>query len=364
MEETNSQITLLDILAAASERGASDVHLVAATPPMARISGQIIPLFDFTLDPQVCRDLILSGLTENQRIRLEETWELDFILEVESLGRFRGNCHYSRGHVEAAYRLIPGVIPELNTLGHRESILQLCNMDQGMILVTGTTGSGKSTTLASMVQRISQQRSGIIVTVEDPAEFVFQNGISVVKQREIGADTKSFAAALKHVLRQDPDVIVISEMRDLETMHAAITAAETGHLVIGTLHTMDAAKSLDRMVDVFPSEQQNQIITQLANCLRAVLSQRLLPKADGTGRVLASELMIMNTAIRSCLRDRKTQHIPGMIEIGKQDGMFSLDETLIELFENGSITREEAIFNAHDPTRIPVEQKKKKGFFG
>lgn len=360
-------IDLVTLLQKTLERGGSDLHLSVFAPPMARVNGRMMPLTDFALVPDTCRDLILGILTESQRARLEEDWELDFALSVEGLGRFRANAHFSKGCLEAAFRYIPNRIPELKTLGHREAVHQLCTATQGLILVTGVTGSGKSTTLASMVQAINSQRTGVIVTIEDPIEFLFESNLCIIKQREIGSDTHSFAEGLKRALRQDPDVILVGELRDLETIRAAITAAETGHLVLGTLHTIDAPKAIDRLVDVFPADQQGQIIAQLANCLLAVVSQRLLVKSDGKGRVMAEEIMLMNHAIRACIRERKFAQLVGLIEIGGGDGMNTIDESLAELFAAGVIDEEEVRKNARDLDRVlaarPVVAKKK-GFFG
>jgi len=360
---SGEQFDLVGLLQEATLRGASDLHLVTGFPPMARVDGIVIPISETVLDGETCRNLMFSGLTESQRSRLEETWELDFVLDILNLGRFRANAHYSRGHVEGAFRAIPSAIPELEQLGHRASAKYCCSFEEGLILVTGSTGSGKSTTLASMIQTISRQRASVIVTIEDPIEFLFEPSMGVIKQREVGTDTKSFAAALKHVLRQDPDVIVISEMRNLETIQAAITAAETGHLVIATLHTMDAPKSIDRIVDSFPAEQQNQVTVQLSNCLQAVISQRLLPRADGKGRVIATETMFANAGVRACIRDRKSHMLSGLIEIGSNDQMNTLDDSLIALLERGEITYDEACSNARDIGRIPEPKAAKKGFF-
>ncbi len=315
---------------------------------MARIYGHLIPLNDKPLTPEDCRAVVYSGLTPIQQARFEENWELDFLLETHTGGRCRGNVHISRGTTEAAYRIVPRDIPDLATLGHMPTVEHVLNLDSGLVLITGTTGSGKSTTLASIIQMIAARRSGIIITIEDPIEYLFTNQLSVIKQREVGADTKSFANALRHVLRQDPDVVVISEMRDQETIQAGITAAETGHLVFATLHTIDAPKTIDRLVDIFPHQQQNQIVTQLANCLKGVLSQRLLSRADGQGRAVATELMLNNMAIASCIRDRKTHQLYGCMEIGKNDGMHTIDDHLIHLLEQNLITPEEAVANARD----------------
>jgi twitching motility protein PilT len=360
---------LIEYLALAIERGGSDVHLCAGSQPMMRLHGDLLPISETVLDMEACRDVIYSIFTENQRARFEEAWELDFALNVRGLGRFRSNAHYSRGAVEATFRHIPDEIPSLANLGLPPVVQQLCNLEQGLILVTGITGSGKTTTLAAMVEEINSSKSGVIISVEDPIEYIFTNKLCRVKQREIGTDTHSFAEALRHVLRQDPDVILISEMRDLETISAAITAAETGHLVLATLHTIDAPKAIDRIVDAFPADQQSQIISQLANALQAIIAQRLLPKADGSGRVACTEVMVMNDGIRALLRDRRFQQVLSMIEIGAKDGMITFDESVSNLFSMGIITREEAVLNARDPARVlrsapPEPVVKKKGLFG
>jgi twitching motility protein PilT len=337
---------LVSLLHQTVQLNGSDLHLSVGATPMIRTSGTLHPVTEEILDAPACRDLVLSALTEIQRARLEETWELDFVLDILDVGRFRANAHYSRGNLEATFRVITKTVPTLAELGHRPTLDMICQREEGLILVTGSTGSGKTTTLASMIQLMNTSRSGVIITVED---------------------TKSFAVALRHILRQDPDVIVISEMRDLETIQTAISAAETGHLVIATLHTIDAAKSIDRLVDVFPAEQQNQIVTQLSNSLQAVISQRLLPRADGEGRVMVTETLLANNAIRACIRDRKTHMIPGLIQIGSHEGMNLLDESLLDAYKQGLITRDEALLNARDPSRFPepvVEAPpKKKGFF-
>ncbi|MGB0775619.1 MAG: type IV pilus twitching motility protein PilT, partial [Akkermansiaceae bacterium] len=249
-------------------------------------------------------------------------------------------------------RHIPEEIPDLATLGHYPVIEQICQLRRGLILLTGVTGSGKTTTLASMVKRISETRSGVIVTIEDPIEFVYPHLSCLVKQREIGHDTKSFPKALRQALRQDPDVIVVSELRDLDTIRIALTAAETGHLVIATLHTVDAPQSVDRLVDVFPSDQQQQIVAQLANVLEAIVSQRLIRKVDGQGRALATEVMRMNHGLRTCIRERKVEQIVGLIEIGQGEGMHTIDESLEQLLHSGQISLEEAQFNCRDHRRF------------
>ncbi|MEO6055036.1 MAG: type IV pilus twitching motility protein PilT [Chthoniobacterales bacterium] len=343
---------LLQFLSLAVRSGASDLHLTVNAPPMMRLNGELVPLADYELTPEWTKTLLYGVLTETQRSRFEEEWELDFALQVDGVGRFRGNAHYSRGAVEAAFRYIAESIPDIIQLGHWPQVAKLCNIERGLILVTGITGSGKSTTMASMVKRVSETRSGVIVTIEDPIEYLFQNARSIIKQREVGNDTKSFAEALKHVLRQDPDVILVGEMRDPETIRAAITAAETGHLVIGTLHTIDAPKAIDRMVDAFPGDQQPQVIAQLANCLEAIVSQRLIPRCDIAGRALASEILVANHAVRASIRERRIEQLVGLIEIGAKDGMHTLDESLLQLMQTGMISQEEAALHARDKDRI------------
>lgn len=353
-------IDIVELLSQIVQIGASDLHLCAGSAPMMRLHGNLAPIMDTVLEPEACRDLIYSIFTENQRTRFEETWELDFALMIKNLGRFRSNAHYSRGVVEATFRYIPDKVPSIETLGLPSIVKRLCSLEQGLVLVTGITGSGKTTTLAAMVEEINATRSGVIISIEDPIEYIFTHNLCRIKQREIGTDTKSFPTALRHVLRQDPDVILISEMRDLETIAAAITAAETGHLVLATLHTIDAPKAIDRIVDAFPPDQQAQIIAQLANALQAIIAQRLLPRADKKGRVACTEAMIMNDGVRSCLRDRRFQQILSMIEIGAKDGMHTYDESIAELYAEGLITREEAFLNARDPNRIRSVTPRKK----
>ena len=363
MNESSPMIDLLDL---AVQRQASDLHIHCGSPPLARIHGEVIPLQEGVLDTAACRELIDSVLTEEQRAKFRETHELDFALDLPDVGRFRGNGHYARGGPEAVFRHIKTVVPELETLGHRPSLIELCKREEGLIILTGMTGAGKTTTLAAMIKRISNMRSGVIITIEDPIEYLLPDSLCIVKQREVGHDTKTFASGLKQILKQDPDVIIVGEMGDRETMQIALSAAETGHLVIGTLHTIDAPNSIHRILDFFPPEQQNQIVTQLASSLVAVVSQRLLPRADGQGRVIATETMIVNSGISVCIRDRKVHIIPGLMEIGSQEGMNTLDESLAHLVKSGLITYEEAIIHARDRDRIPIPPPapaKKKRFF-
>ncbi len=366
---------LIDYLRATLDAGGSDLHLSVGTPPSARIHGKLVPLSDAPLAEEDCRDLVYSGLSEIQRATLEKDWEIDFALAVDQLGRFRGNAHHVRGRVEAAFRFIPEDIPELESLGHGQAVEDLCMRKEGLVLVTGITGSGKSTTLAAMVRHISEHRPCVVITIEDPIEFVFPpGGGGIIKQRQVGDDTRAFPNALRAALRQDPDVILVSEMRDLDTIRTGITAAETGHLVLATLHTQDAPRTIDRLVDVFPPEQQGQILAQLANCLAGIISQKLLPRADHDGRVLASEILVSNHAVRTCIRERKWQIIPGLMQVGSKEGMHTFDASLTHLAQGGYILDSEAIAHARDPRQVTEDlekframqqrAQKKKGFFG
>jgi twitching motility protein PilT len=357
---------ITEYLREAVSRGGSDLHLSAWAPACVRISGAIMPLEETPLDPETVRNLILDTLTDAQRSSLEQDWELDYALQVDGVGRFRGNVHIARGNIEAAFRFISQDIPELESLGHHQIVRDFCNIRSGLILITGITGSGKTTTLASMVKRISDTRSGVIITLEDPVEFVFQHSSSLVKQREVGGDTRSFPRALRQALRQDPDVIVVSEMRDLDTIRIALTAAETGHLVLATLHTPDAPQTIDRLVDVFPSDQQPQIIAQLSSSLQGIVCQRLLMRADAHGRVLATEVMVPGHGIRNCIRERKLEQIVGLMEIGQRDGNHTIDESIAGLLEAGIITRDEAIFHCRERKVFeapPKEPKKPKSIW-
>lgn len=360
-------VDLIQLLSGTVSQGASDLHLTADAAPLIRLNGELVPLMENPLGAELCREMIFGVLTEAQRARLEQEWELDFALQVDGVGRFRGNAHYSRGALEAAFRYIPHEIPDLAGLGHRPSIFPICDLQRGLVLVTGVTGSGKSTTLAAMLKTISERRSGVIVTIEDPIEFIFPNARSIIKQREVGSDTHSFGEALRHVLRQDPDVIFVGELRDPETISAAVTAAETGHLVLGTLHTIDAPKAIDRIVDAFPADQQPQVIAQLANALEAIISQRLLPSEEGGRRVLATEMLVANTGVRATIRERRWEQIVGLLEIGAKDGMHTFDDSLAELYSNRLISKEEAIANARDKKRceelVRDVSPKKRSFF-
>lgn len=339
---------LIEYLAMLTERGGSDLHLSAGAPPSGRIHGVLQALTDEILDSNDTRELVLGVLKETQRAKLEHEWELDFAIQVDNLGRFRGNACYVLGRVEANFRYVPDTIPELRELGHGETVDSLCYLRDGLVLITGMTGSGKTTTLCSLTQRIARERSSNIICIEDPIEFIFEHSNSLIRQRQVGADTHSFAQALKSALRQDADIIVVSELRDLETMRTAITAAETGHLVISTLHTTDATATMTRIFDAFPAEQQDYVAAQLANSLKAVVCQHLLPRADAEGRVLATEILTMNHAMARCIRDRCFSMMPGLIQVGAKEGMHTIDDSLLHLLVNDHILLDDALAHCRD----------------
>src|SRR5438046_7011331 len=322
---------LIDFLALAAERGASDLHLTVGAPPMLRVAGGIQPVTEEPLSAEDTRRLVIETLKEGQRAKLENDWQLDFALQVGDLGRFRGKACYVSGAIEANFRHIPSKVGDLKTLGHSPVVDRWCDEKAGLVLVTGASGQGKSTTLASMAQTIANRRSVNIVSIEDPIEFLHSQGQTLVNQREVGSDTHSFASALKNALRQDPDVILVGEMRDPDTMQTAITAAETGHLVIATIHTNDAPSAVARIIDAFPKEGQQFIAGQLAWSLLGVVCQYLLPQRDKAGLILATELMIVNSGIEACIRDRRLSQIPGLIHIGHADGTPRVDDSVIGL---------------------------------
>ena len=355
---------ILQVLAMAKQAGASDLHLSLGQPPNIRVQGNLSPLSLPPLDADTVRELSLSMLTETQRAKLEAEMDLDFSAEIDSIGRIRGNVHYSKGAIEAAYRFISPLIPSLEKLGHHPTVAQLCDHHEGLVLITGATGSGKSTTLGAMLEHINQHRSGVVVVLEDPIEFVFPPGLGLIKQREVGTDTRSFASGLRHALRQDPDVIAVTELRDQESVEIALQAAETGHLVIATFHAADPPKAIDRILEMFGAEMLPQMRAQLANALLAIISQRLLPTVDANSRALASEILVNNSAVRACIRRGQMEHLVGMMEIGGKDGMVTLDSSLSDLVESNLISSEEALAHARDAERVGLAKPRKKGLFG
>lgn len=333
---------IAELLAKVVQAGASDLHLTVGIPPTMRLHGELAPVDGYpVLVPDVVESIIEKITTPAQRERFREAGEVDFSYGFSGVGRFRVNIFRQRGAPALVLRVINFNIPTFAELGLPPIIQQICNKRDGLVLVTGPTGSGKSTTLAAMVDYINSTRSAVIITLEDPIEFLHKHKKGIVNQREVGSDTLSFAAGLRAALREDPDVILVGEMRDLETMENALRAAETGHLVLSTLHTRGAAYSIDRIIDFFPPHQQSQVRAQLANALQAVISQQLLPRADRPGRVAAVEVMVATPAIRNLIREGKTHQIDSVIETSAAVGMQSMDAALKQLYRAGLISREE-----------------------
>ncbi len=337
---------LRDLLQLVVEKSASDLHMTDGEPPILRIDGELVPVDGPRLTGDDTKRLLYGVLTDKQKVKFEEELELDFSLYIPNISRFRVNVHQQRGCVEAAFRVVILTIRGLEELGLPPIVGKLAMKPNGLVIITGPTGMGKTTTLAAMVDLINNDRRCLIVTIEDPIEYLFKNKKSIIKQREVGSDTHSFASALKHVLRQDPDVILVGEMRDLETISTAVTAAETGHLVLSTLHTPDAPQTVDRIIDVFPPHQQQQIMIQLAGCIQGIVAQQLLPRKDGRGRVVATEVMVGTDAVRSCVREHRTQQLATIIQTGSQYGMQTMDKSLKELYLRGIITYEAAVARA------------------
>jgi twitching motility protein PilT len=335
-----------------TEQNASDMHLAVGSPPILRLHGTLHKVDYPPMTDDVLRPVLYEMLTEAQIERFEKNCDLDFGYSAPGIARFRCNFYMKNSGIAAAFRQIPFNIKSLSELGAPEVFKHLCDYKNGLVLVTGPTGSGKSTTLAAMIHHINQSGHEHILTLEDPLEFIHEPIKCLISQREIGGHTESFATALRAALREDPDVILVGEMRDLETIQLAITAAETGHLVFGTLHTNSAAKTIDRIIDVFPSDRQSQIRTMLAESLRAVIAQQLLKRADGKGRVAAYEVLVATPAIRSLIREQKTFHINSAIGTGRKDGMQTLDQCLIELAQQRVVTVEEAIKYSEQPAAL------------
>ncbi|MFO0680940.1 MAG: type IV pilus twitching motility protein PilT [Sandaracinus sp.] len=349
------QVTLVQLLRAMIERGASDLHITKGTPPQFRIDGSLVPLKMAPLRPEDTKQLVYSAISDDQKVKFEKTQELDFSFGLRGLSRFRGNVFMQRGAVAAAFRAIPHRIMTFDELGLPQVVTDLSSLPRGLVLVTGPTGSGKSTTLASMIDKINRETRQHIITIEDPIEFEHHSKLCVVNQREVGADTKGFKDALKYVLRQDPDVVLVGEMRDLETIEAALTISETGHLVFGTLHTNSAISSINRIIDVFPSGQQAQIRAQLSFVLQGVMTQLLLPRADGPGRVVALEVMVPNAAIRNLIREDKVHQIYSQIQIGQgKSGMQTMNQSLYSLYQRRLITLEDAMAYSTDANELQM----------
>jgi len=358
-------INLRALLEEMIEKDASDLHVVAGERPKLRVDGDIVNAStEEVLTPKDTLSLAYSVLTENQKKRFETENELDFSFGIQNLARFRGNCFKQRGCVSVVIRQIPFTVKTFDDLGLPPVIAQLANRPRGLVLVTGPTGSGKSTTLAAMIDKINKELKGHIITVEDPIEFIHRHQACIVNQREVGTDTNSFSAALKYALRQDPDVVLIGEMRDLETIQAALTIAETGHLAFATLHTNSAMESINRIIDVFPSHQQSQVRAQLAFVLEGVLTQTLLQKAKGKGRVMAAEIMVCTSAIRALIRDDKVHQIESSMQAGKKFGMQTLNDALYQLYMAREVTKDECLRVTSKPNEflrtigeIPPDEK-------
>ena len=360
---------LVDYLVMTRAKGASDLHISAGAAPKMRLHGGLQPLSDKVFSAEETQKLIYAVMKETQRARLQHDLELDFAVDVENVGRFRANASFALGAASANFRFIPSEIPDLSTLGHSPMVEKWCDTRSGLILITGTSGSGKSHTLASMAQTIANRHNKNIVSIEDPVEFIFQQGRSLVHQREVGADTHGFAEAMRSALRQDANVIIVGEMRDEETIRTAMTAAETGHLVIGTLHTSDASTAISRIVDAYPEERQRFVCTQIAATLLGVVCQHLLPGKGMEGLVLASELMVVNMGIASCIRNRRLPQIAGLIQIGAADGMHTMDDSLLELLLADRITLHDALKHATDEQQLLehfqlAQKEPRKSWFG
>lgn len=338
-----AMVTMNILLKMCMDRVASDLHVTVNTPPMLRIDGRLMATDFPALSNDDTKALMYSILNDEQKAIFERDRELDFSFALPDMDRFRINVHFQKGNVEGALRRIPKSIPSIDDLGLPKAAYDFIKRPNGLVLVTGPTGQGKSTTMAAMLDIINSEREEIIICIEDPIEFYHANKRSVVKQREIYSDTHSFPEALRRALRQDPNVIVVGEMRDLETISTTLTAAETGHLVFATLHTPDAPQTVQRIIDVFPSHQQKQVRVQLADCLQGVVSQILLPRADGMGRILSTEVMVATPGIRNLIREGEVAQIPSLIQMGAQHSMHTMDKCLKNLFKKGLITREVAI---------------------
>ncbi|HOX20377.1 MAG TPA: type IV pilus twitching motility protein PilT [Gemmatimonadales bacterium] len=346
-------VNLRALLEEVIEREASDLHITAGECPKLRIDGDITnSTTTYVMSPKDTLQLAYSVLTENQKKRFETEDELDFSFGIQNLARFRGNCFKQRGCVGMVIRMIPFSLKTFEDLGLPPILARLAEKPRGLVLVTGPTGSGKSTTLAAMIDKINKERKGHIITVEDPIEFIHRHQSCIVNQREVGTDTKSFSTALKYALREDPDVILVGEMRDLDTISAALTIAETGHLALATLHTNSAAESINRIIDVFPSNQQQQVRAQLAFVLEGVVTQTLLPKAKGRGRAMACEIMVATPAIRALIRDDKVHQIQSALQSGKKHGMQTMNDALYQLYISREVVRDECLRVSGDPNEF------------
>ena len=336
-------VNITALLKLAQEKNASDLHIASGNPPVLRIDGQLLVTDLPPLNKDATSNLVYSMLNDEQKAIFEKDKELDFSFALQGMDRFRVNIHFQKGCIEAALRRVPQKIPTIEELGLPDVVYDFLQKPNGLVLVTGPTGTGKSTTLAAMINFINESRKEIIISIEDPIEFIYTNKKSIIKQRELYADTHSFPEALRRALRQDPDVIVVGEMRDLSTIATTLTAAETGHLVLATLHTPDAPQTIQRIIDVFPSHQQRQVTVQLAECLQGVISQVLISRADTKGRILATEVMVSTPGVRNLIRENDVAQIPSLLQMGAQYGMHTMDKSLKTLYKKGIITKDTAI---------------------
>lgn len=343
---------LISLLKTAIDKGASDIHITVGSAPVMRINGQMYFINDNKLTPDDTLNFVKEALDDDCLEKLMSIGEIDTSLSIAKLGRFRINAYKQRGTYSLAMRSVGADVPTIEDLGLPNIISELSRKKRGLILVTGPTGSGKSTTLATMINQINEEERCHILTLEDPIEYLHKHKKSIVNQREIGSDSRNFANALRSSLRQDPDVILVGEMRDLETISIALTAAETGHLVLSTLHTIGAAKTIDRIIDVFPVHQQQQIKVQLSAVLEGVISQQLVPRVDGNGRVAAFEIMTINSAIRNLIREGKTHQIQTVIQTGHKFGMITMDNSLLNLYRHGNISRQDVLNFAMDKDMV------------
>ena len=344
-----------EILAKAKEAGASDVHITVGIPPKMRVNGALITMQGDKLAPADTLEIAAQIMNDKQQQRFEENGECDMSFAIPGQGRYRLNVYKQRGSIAMAFRLVDTQVPSAESLGVPQSVIDLYQKKRGLILVTGPTGSGKSTTLASLIDKINNNREAHVITLEDPIEYLHTHKRSIVNQREIGLDSVNYAHALRAALREDPDVILVGEMRDFETISVAITAAETGHLVLSTLHTIGAASTVDRVIDVFPPHQQQQIRVQLANVLEAVISQQLIPTADGSGRVAAFEVLHSNPAVRNLIREGKTHQLTSVMQTNRKTGMITMDDAILQLYSDYKIDREMALQFAQDQESMKMK---------
>lgn len=355
-------IDIKEVLNTAKIAGASDVHMTVGIPPKMRVNGDLISMDYSRMMPPDTLAVAKEILSDSQWAKFEEKGEYDMSFSIPDLGRYRLNIYHQRGSIAMAFRLVGTTVPSAEELGIPASIVDLSQRKRGLVLVTGPTGSGKSTTLAAIIDKINKTRDAHVITLEDPIEYLHRHEKSMVNQREIGIDSGSYASALRSALREDPDVILVGEMRDYETISVAITAAETGHLVLSTLHTIGAASTVDRVIDVFPPDQQQQIRIQLSNVIEAVISQQLIPTKDGRGRVAAFEVMHANHAVRNLVREGKSHQLASVMQTNRKLGMMTMDEAITQLYEANRITREDAIEFAQDVDAMEMKLRSKTGF--